>query len=478
MKTNPKKLILTLTFALLLLLAIITVFLHFQQNPQISVSADSFTESSSPLKNPYQGLYRIYGYLLTDTRTVTEEEVAKNTAQDSNSRLALLEINLKEYRDTPISKEGLKNLDTLFSSWSKSNKQLIVRFLYDWDGKAPETEPEHIDRILEHMTQVGEIVNRHSDQVYILQGIFVGNCGEMNNSRYMTDESLCCLMEHLASVIDPSIYLSVRTPAHWRTVNRSFDAPEAGEAFSDSLRSRIGLFNDGMLGSANDLGTYGELPYKELNSYHDKADREGELAFQNKLCEYVPNGGEIVLDNPYNDLENAIADLSAMHVSYLDYDYDTAVLDKWKSSTYQESGSVFDGMSGYDYIGEHLGYRYVFRSLDLDYDPDSGKKATLTLEIENTGFANSLRKFKPEILLENTETSETFPLSTDTDSRFWKSLKKTDVAIPLQPAAYQEGSYRIFFKLTDSSTGETIRFANTLPLSEKGYEIGRLDITK
>lgn len=478
MKTNPKRLMLTLTFALLLLLAITLVFFHFSKYPQLSVSASSFSESSSHLDNPYQGWYRIYGYLLSDTRTVTAEDIAKGIEQDSDSRLALLEINLKEYRNTAISEKGLEHLDTLFSSWSKSGKQLIVRFLYDWDGKARETEPEHISQILEHMTQVAEILNRYADNIYILQGIFVGNCGEMNNSRYMTDESLCRLMEHLASVTDPSIYLSVRTPAHWRTINQSFEPPKIEEAFSGKLLSRIGLFNDGMLGSANDLGTYGELPYDELASYQDKADRNGELAFQNKLCEYVPNGGEVVLDNPCNDLNHAIADLQTMHVSYLDYDYDTAVLDKWKSSTYQKSGSVFDGVSGYDYIGEHLGYRYVFRSLELNYKPDSGKKAELILQIENTGFANSLRKFEPEILLENTETSETFSLSTGTDSRFWKSQKKTDIAIPLQPLDYPEGSYRIFFKITDSASREIIQFANTLPLSEKGYEIGVLNIAK
>ena len=49
-------------------------------------------------------------------------------------------------------------------------------------------------------------------------------------------------------------------------------------------------------------------------------DREEELAFQDVLCSSVPSGGEVIVDNPYNDLENAIADLKTMHVSYLNED--------------------------------------------------------------------------------------------------------------------------------------------------------------
>ena len=38
-------------------------------------------------------------------------------------------------------------------------------------------------------------------------------------------------------------------------------------------------------------------------------NRMEELAFQEKLCSRVPNGGEVIIDNEYNDLECAIADL-------------------------------------------------------------------------------------------------------------------------------------------------------------------------
>lgn len=45
----------------------------------------------------------------------------------------------------------------------------------------------------------------------------------------------------------------------------------------------------------------------------------------------VPNGGEVVLDNKYNDIDNAAKDLASMHVSYLNNAHDLAVINKWKN---------------------------------------------------------------------------------------------------------------------------------------------------
>ena len=49
-----------------------------------------------------------------------------------------------------------------------------------------------------------------------------------------------------------------------------------------------------------------------------------------------------------------------MHVSYLNKDYDPDVINKkWKTSLYSGSDLLYHGMTGYDYISCHLGYRYV-----------------------------------------------------------------------------------------------------------------------
>ena len=56
------------------------------------------------------------------------------------------------------------------------------------------------------MEQTAQIVNLHTDNVYILQGIFVGNHAEMNNSNYMSNDSMTILANHLDSLISQDIF--------------------------------------------------------------------------------------------------------------------------------------------------------------------------------------------------------------------------------------------------------------------------------
>ena len=161
---------------------------------------------------------------------------------------------------------------------------------YFWDGKAQKTEPSDFYRIKNHIQQVSAKVNAHADCIYILQGLFIGNNGEMNNTNYGDIDQMRQLAETLAKNISPSIYLAVRTPAQLRGILYS-RTPMAGQSDEGSLASRLGLFNDGMLGSVYDLGTYDDTPLTSASEFNEQGTRSEELLFQNKLCQYVPNGG-------------------------------------------------------------------------------------------------------------------------------------------------------------------------------------------
>lgn len=327
------------------------------------------------------------------------------------------------------------------------------------------------------MTQTADAVNSHKSCIYLLQGIFVGNCGEMNNSNYMSREHMEELVNHLASVTDPEIFLSVRTPAHWRTISQTYMPLENARAFDGSVSSRLGLFNDGMLGSGNDLGTYGDRSLSLAADFSDKGTREEEINFQNTLCQFVPNGGEAVLENPYNDFEAAVADLSRMHVSYLNCDYDSAVLDKWKNSVYNGDG-CFKGVNGYDYIGEHLGYRYSFLSSGCSFDTWRDETATLSLTIKNSGFSVSYRNFTSIITLINEAGECVRQLPLDFDNRFLSSGDNVTLSVPIEIRSLPLGAYQICYSMTDPVTNRTIQFANNLENTAYGYSLGNLTIGK
>lgn len=201
---------------LLLLFLILFAFLCICAFYHVSYTPEACTESADELSNPYIGFYSMYGYVLGNDTLSNLPDPDSNPEETPG--LVMLELNLRRFADQDLSDPALAQLDTILSSWQKHGNSMILRFLYDWDGKAKDSEPQSLDQILRHMDQTAAIVNRYTDSVFLIQGIFVGNCGEMNGSDHLSDEDCSILMQHLADVIDPSIFLSVRTPVQRRKI--------------------------------------------------------------------------------------------------------------------------------------------------------------------------------------------------------------------------------------------------------------------
>lgn len=478
-----KKILLTAFCMLFTTLSTIGLGVYsFQQYDYLTVSYQPMDclLSGRQLNNPYRGWYHIYGYTLSDSAPIDMEDMAKTIAKDPNE-LVLLEINLRNYPDCEISPAGLSQLESTLLAWQDAGKQLILRFLYDWNGKARETEPKNISIIKRHMEQTGAIVNKCANRVFLIQGIYVGNCGEMNNSDYMSLDNMYDLATHLSSVIDPAIYLSVRTPEHYRIISQANEPLSSEDAFSGNIAARTGLFNDGILGSESDLGTYGEKPFIPSEDFTGKGTRSEEIAFQNALCNYVPNGGEAVLDNEYNDFPRAVEDLRAMHISYLDSNYDLAVLDKWRNTSYSASNGTgedncFGGTDGYSYIGAHLGYRYALISSGCSFDTFQDDQAKLAVKVANSGFSVSYRPFISSITILREDGKLYGTIIADTDNRFWKSGETASWEVPLDIRAYPDGNYQIFYRLWDPATNREIRLANDMEHTNHGYRLGSLTV--
>lgn len=469
---------------ILLILCIILIVLCIHKIRFLDYTPDNSDESTEVLSNPYAGFYTMTGITLSDEDIPAIPSSLSST--DSSTELIMLEINLLQYRNQDISQTALEHLDTYFSSWKATGHQLIVRFLYDWNGDNMNSEPDTIDQVIDHMKQIAPIVNKYDDIIYLMQGIFVGNCGEMNQSHYLDTESMTALMHTLNSNISSSIFLSVRTPLQRRMILNSSQTPGKDNAFDGSLSSRLGLFNDGMLGSANDTGTYGDGSHgtSEILAAWSRSD---ELNYQDKLCRYVPNGGEVITDNPYNDLENAISDFKVMHVSYLNKDYDSIVLDKWKQTLYTNSESANTGtsssedtnwkdISGYDYIASHLGYRYVLKSSHCTQTSPLDKNANLTFTVSNTGFSNTYRSF--DITLSVVDTSgkliDTIPVHTDT--RFWNPGEITTETVSFPVRNYKAGNYQLYINVSDPALNRNIYLANDTSYTQYGYLVGHFSV--
>lgn len=458
------------------LLGIFLFCLWILRANRITYRTEAFSESTKYLANPYQGFYHIIRYILSDDPSPADG--ASYQTDSYTAPLALLEINLKNYRTTEISEAGLSQLHDILTAWSQSpsNTKLILRFLYDWDGLALATEPESLGLILTHMDQVSAPVNQHRGSIYIMQGIFIGNWGEMHHSRFMDETSVKTLIRHLSEVIDPSIYLSVRTPAQWRMINEMYEPPAKCPALGADapLTGRLGLFNDGILGSESDLGTYGDTARCDAASPSYQGTRKEELEFQDHLCSYVPNGGEVVYHNHLSDLETSVSALRTMHISYLNADYDSRILEKWRKTTWTGKDAFF-GCDGYSYVQAHLGYRYLIRSCKIRRSGWIRSELTLTLTLQNNGFASALKPFQTSITLKNAKTGKSISVPLHMDLRTLGSGHKKSYTIKLPVKALERGTYQIYFSVTDAASGQMILLGNQNEATNDGYLLGQLE---
>ena len=470
-----KKILITITVLMCLLAA--AVFTIYQNFHPVSYEKASFSETSEIYNNPFRGFYHMYGFTLSEDNPDDTKERIKQYIESGNLPLMLIQVNLKNYKNSRLSANALEQLNNILYETDAAGHQVILRFLYDWDGKALQTEPDDITQITEHMEQISDVVNRYTGSVFLIQGTFAGNCGEMHGTKYGSHDDNRALITHLSEAISPYIYLSVRTPSHLRGVTKSRTPVSEDTAFNGSLGSRLGLFNDGLLGSVYDLGTYDDTPNSNTTEPEDKGTRDEEIRFQNDICRYVPNGGEAVIDNPYNDIDNAISDMSQMHISYLNCDHDAAVINKWKASAYH-GNDCFDGINGYDYIDAHLGYRYFINDALISHGVLNGSRINISLNIQNNGFAPSYRRFDSSVSIINEDGTAVLTLPVESDNRTINSKDTETFSVTADISTLLYGNYRIYYSMTEPHTSRIIQFANTGKDKNLGVYLGNITVEK
>ena len=413
-------------------------------------------ETTEALRCPERGFYSIMRYMAADAAPAPD-----TIPVHADDTLLLVEINLRNYASGGLSPQALEGIRALFRALRSTGCGLIPRFLYDWDGRNMTAEPRRIETILLHMEQIGPILRENADRIFLTQGLFIGNWGEMHGSRYLRVDQLKRLYAAFSAAAGDAVRLSVRTPAMWRAVTGA-DPGAAADAAVPIPPGAPGLFNDGMLGSESDCGTYGGIP----------PERERELAFQERLCLSVPNGGEVVGTGPWSDAAPAMRTLRRMHVSYLNRGYDEKTLAKWKSAAVS-GGGIWDGLSWFDYTQAHLGYRFVIRSASLGFGPLSST-LTARVAIENIGFAPIYHASEAQLVFIGAGGEYSVSMSGDPLQSISGPRQALFTAkIPELSERLTKGRYEIRFRLCSLKYGVTIPTANR-GSDALGCPIGRL----
>ena len=433
------------------------------------------TESLESFDNPERGFYQYYYYNLKENNN---DSINPN---DLNSNLMHLRIGLGAFSnryngssEKDISQEALNKLDEILKTVKANGGTSIIRFAYDnFDGK--ENMEPSVDTIIKHINQIGPILSQNKDSIsYIELGLF-GPWGEMHSSGICTVSNVSLVLDAYLNATPYELTIGVRTPeyyAGWAKVTRSslnVNAPKEG-----TKAYRVGIYNDGYLGSQTDLGTY--------------ANRSIEVAWLKKQATHTFFGGEVVASSispAINTSSYLIEEAFKTHTTYLNKDWNKTVIESWRREPYLGDDSTYKDQTGYTYINNHLGYRFVMKKLSLTPNVNHNEKLNINLDIENVGFGNIINSKIVSLVLSN-ETN-TYEFKTDLDPRRWYSDTITNLNFNIQiPSDVNPDEYNIYLRvskygnLTNDNHYQTIRFANKNIWDEnlKANYLGKVKITE
>lgn len=403
--------------------------------------------------NPWRGMYEIHKFMIGD------EEAAALPPINRQYTISLVEINLLRFKEERISDAGLAQIDRIFAYFKEQKQGMIIRFLYDWDGEGLKNEPAPITAILRHMDQLSTLLIRYTDSIYTLQGLFVGSWGEMHGSRHLSAQSLITLTQALDEAAERKLMLAVRCPNQWREIFQTYDPPLEERRFDGQRQSRVGLFNDAILASDTDFGTYGQANRAQVSQYGTKLRREEELAFQNRLCAGVLNGGELVRGDGKFTLPEIYRAFKMMHLSYLNVNFDLDALNRLRQEENILHSRSWRGASAYDYLTGHLGYRYQIVKARVQHLDDGVRFRVL---VENTGFACCYFPLAVRFFV-RTVSGDTVQICTaNEDTRLWQPGEKHWVEAPMQSTGLDDGVYHVELELTDPRSDSPVYLASAV----------------
>ena len=416
---------------------------HFQQA--------ELRELTENLSNPARGWYQIHTFLAEQEPDFAQLE----WCLDQADTLTLVIIDIGAFKERNLSQECLKRICRILEFFADYRYNIILRVVYDHEGNAIEREPFFFQQVLSHLRQLGGILDQFADTVFVYQGMLVGNWGEMHTSRFLAVEKLEQMAEVLRYYKCEQTYLAVRRPIYWRLLHQE----QAGGKLH--CPDGMGLFDDGIFGSETHLGTFG-VKKRENAGWGEPWNRVDELDFERQISMFAPNGGEVVYDDAYVESltpEMVLEELRQMQITYLNKVYDGRMLDIWRKWKCPVQG-VWAEKSLYDYVGAHLGYRFVIQSVSVTQKRDSGSHCLVELEVENTGFAGFYQE--ADIFLEyRTADGEVRQSGLDSKLLGWKSGEKRRYVCELEAC-----SVALYLTAVRRRDGMRILFAHSS--DEKG----------
>ncbi len=454
-----KKIIKNIIIVILIATLILTYCSNYSKATK--VQEIDYTESIENFNNPERGFYDHYPYSFTvsDNKEIT----SKLSANLIHLRLDIgnfsKAVNGKE--DLELSEDMLNKFDEMLKKIKSNGGTAIVRFAYDYFRGTPNLEPS-LDMMLRHIEQLCPVFNENADVISYIELGFFGPYGEMHTSKICTYENISKALNVMLDNTVDKIKIGVRRPNHYaKWLGIDIDNINENITEKGTREYRVGVFNDGYLGSGNDLGTF--------------VNREKEITWLEKQSLHTLYGGEVVLnygEEPINTTEYISKEGFRTHTTYLNSGWNDKVINSWKEEIYNGEDELYKGQSGYLYIANHLGYRFVLRNSELPENVEQESNVDINLDLENVGFGNIVNDKIATIVLENEE--KRYEIKTDLQPTIWNSKEITNINYTINlPEDIEVGEWKMYLRvsqygnLEEDNNYQCIRFANNNTWNEE-----------
>lgn len=464
---KEKKIVIVLSLILAAVIAAVIILIcAFPQNGGAAGIRQniSYTESVEKIDNPDQGFYRPL-YV-----KVTEDGAQYNkTVVNSSARLYHLRIDISAFSkavngksDKLLSLKAINGLKDTLDFLKLNDKNAIVRFAYDpsYGGKA-DCEPA-LQIILEHVKQVCPVLNEFETTITAIETGLIGPWGEMHSSAIANAANITPIIETYLSNTH-TVPVLVRTPKMiYDYLGIELSEIDGYKIQKSDKAYRLGVFNDGYLGSDSDLGTF--------------TDREREIEFLKNQTDHLPYGGEVVVpEGTLHDIENCTPEMAKINLSYLNVEWNYQVLDKWKNTFYTPAcgnDSAYYNMSAFTYVQNRMGYRLLITDCRF---LQSAEKLQINLKISNKGFGNLNKAKLAKIIL--TDENGSIKYTRQVENFTVNEEKIYDIDLNLQSGKYY-AYLCVYGEEIDGDCLYCVQFANENIWNEtlKANKLGEIEI--
>ena len=318
-----------------------------------------------------------------------------------------------------LTEDALNVLQQTFDNIRANKGFVIVRICYDpWYNGRSNVTPEH-KWVLRHVEQLAPVLSKNTDVIVALEMGMHGAYGEMHSDTSITYDRVAEATNLMLRSTPPELKILTRTGNYSAKVlgfdNWGVDFHIDGEKFVEIAKAkgdtmyRVGMFNDGYLGTQYDYGTWGA-------DCKTSICREEGVAWLEKYGINTPYGGEaLTTANGYqgiNTPEFLAYEGFRTHTSYLNIQWNNNLINSWKKTLFKQKDFDYDpahvdSLTGFKYINDHLGYRFVLRESWLSDTVGSDHMLHAKFRVQNVGFGNLTWKAPVKLaVLEDLEGSD------------------------------------------------------------------------